>query len=122
WTTAGYHVGKVPAIALFTAVPFGPSPGEFLGWLYHGGGLQLKDEVYDPFNVKALNAGMIAPEASGWFREEVKSAEALRGLKMRFLGLGAKVVEKLGVSTPLLAGGDIYPALELGTIDATEFS
>jgi TRAP-type mannitol/chloroaromatic compound transport system substrate-binding protein len=122
WTTAGYHVGKIPAIAFFTAVPFGPSPGEFLGWMYHGGGLALKDELYGEFNVKALNSVMIAPEASGWFRREIKSADELRGVKMRFFGLGAKVVEKLGVSTQLLAGGDIYPALELGTIDATEFS
>ena len=122
WTTAGYHVGKIPAIAFYTAVPFGPSPGEFLGWMYHGGGLELKEELYGAANVKALNAVMIAPEASGWFRKEIKTAEDLRGLKMRFFGLGAKVVEKLGVSTQLLAGGDIYPALELGTIDATEFS
>ena len=66
--------------------------------------------------------GIIAPEASGWFREEITSLEDLRGKKMRFFGLGAKVMEKAGVSTQLLAGGDIYPALELGTIDATEFS
>jgi TRAP-type mannitol/chloroaromatic compound transport system substrate-binding protein len=65
---------------------------------------------------------MVAPEASGWFRKEVKSVEDLRGLKMRFLGLGARVIEKFGVSTQLLVPGDIYPALELGTIDATEFS
>jgi TRAP-type mannitol/chloroaromatic compound transport system substrate-binding protein len=122
WTTAGYHVGKIPAIAFYTAVPFGPTPGEFLGWMYHGGGLALKNEINAHLNVKALNAVMIAPEASGWFRREIKSVEDLRGLKMRFFGLGAKVVEKLGVSTQLLAGGDIYPALELGTIDATEFS
>ena len=122
WTTPGYHVGKVAALGFFTAVPFGPTPGEFLGWLYQGGGLQLKDEIYDRFNVKALNSTMIAPEASGWFRREIKTAEDMRGLKMRFFGLGAKVLERLGVSTQLLAGGDIYPALELGTIDATEFS
>jgi TRAP-type mannitol/chloroaromatic compound transport system substrate-binding protein len=66
--------------------------------------------------------GVIAPEASGWFREEIKSIDDLKGLKMRFFGLGAKVMEKMGVSTQLIAGGDIYPALERGSIDATEFS
>ena len=65
---------------------------------------------------------MISPESSGWFREEINSVEDLKGLKMRFFGLGAKVMDKVGVSTQLLAGGDIYPALELGTIDATEFA
>jgi len=66
--------------------------------------------------------GVIAPEASGWFREEITSLDQLKGKKMRFFGLGAKVMQKLGVDTQLLAGADIYPALERGTIDATEFS
>ena len=65
---------------------------------------------------------MIPPEASGWFRKEIKSLEDLRGLKIRFFGYGGKVLEKFGVSPQFIAGGDIYPALELGTIDATEFS
>ena len=65
---------------------------------------------------------MISPETSGWFREEIKDLSQLKGLKMRFFGMGAKVMQKFGVSTQQLAGGDIYPALELGTIDATEFS
>ena len=64
----------------------------------------------------------IPPETSGWFREPIESLDQLKGLKMRFFGVGAKVMQKLGVSTQQLAGGDIYPALELGTIDATEFS
>ena len=119
---SGIHVSKNAAFAFFTAVPFGPNAGEFLAWLKHGGGNALMDELYGRFNVKAVSCGMLPPEASGWFRKEVKSLQDLSGLKIRFFGYGGKVLEQFGVSAQLLAGGDIYPALELGTIDATEFS
>lgn len=122
WSTPGYWTGKEVALALFAAVPFGPSAGEYAAWIYFGGGHELLDEIYANYNIKSLICGVIAPEASGWFRKEIKSVEDLKGLKMRFFGLGARVMEKMGVSTQLLAGGDIFPALELGTIDATEFS
>ena len=122
WSVPGYWFGREPALALFSAVPFGPSSGEFLAWIYHGGGHELMDEIYAKHNIKSLICGVIAPEASGWFRTEIKSVDDLAGLKMRFFGLGGKVMEKVGVSTQLLAGGDIYPALERGSIDATEFS
>jgi TRAP-type mannitol/chloroaromatic compound transport system substrate-binding protein len=122
WTTPGYDTGKIPAAAFFTTVPFGPSFGEFLAWKVHGGGNKLRDEVYAKHNMKAIDCFCIGPETSGWFRKEVKSLEELKGLKMRFFGLGARVVQKLGVSTQLLAGADIFPALERGVIDATEFS
>jgi TRAP-type mannitol/chloroaromatic compound transport system substrate-binding protein len=122
WGAAGYNVNKEPALAFFTAVPFGPGVGEYLAWLRFGGGHDLWMEIYNGFGVHGLMCGMLAPESSGWFRTEIKSTDDLRGLKMRFFGLGARVMEKFGVSTQLLAGGDIYPALELGTIDATEFS
>ncbi len=122
WSTPGYWAGKVPALPLFAAVPFGPSAGEYLAWVYQAGGLELYQELYSRHNIKALLCGVIPPEASGWFRKEINSAEELKGLKMRFFGLGAQVMEKVGVSTQLIAGGDIFPALELGTIDATEFS
>jgi TRAP-type mannitol/chloroaromatic compound transport system substrate-binding protein len=122
WSTPGYWFGKEPALALFAAVPFGPSAGEYAAWIYYGGGHELMDEIYAKHGIKSLICGVIAPEASGWFREEITSADDLAGLKMRFFGLGAKVMEKLGVSTQLIAGGDIYPALERGSIDATEYS
>ena len=122
WSTPGYWTGKNEAFALFAAVPFGPRAGEYLGWYYHGGGKELFDELYAEYGIKAVMCGVIAPEASGWFRKEINSTEDLKGLKMRFFGLGAKVMEKMGVSTQLLAGGDIFPALERGSIDATEFS
>jgi TRAP-type mannitol/chloroaromatic compound transport system substrate-binding protein len=122
WTTPGYHTGKIPALAFFTAVPFGPTYGEFFAWLHFGGGHELKQEIYNDNNIHTVSCFAIGPETSGWFREEVASLESLRGLKMRFFGLGAQVMQKLGVNTQLLAGGDIYPALERGVIDATEFS
>ena len=122
WGAAGFNVGKVPALALFTSVPFGPAAGEYLAWVKYGGGAELHREIYGQHNIYPIYCGIIPPEASGWFRREVKSLEDLKGMKMRFYGLGAKVMEKFGVSTQLLAPGDIYPALELGTIDATEFS
>ncbi len=122
WSTPGYWVGKDETFAMFSAVPFGPRAGEYLGWMYYGGGQELMDELYSQFNIKSITCGVIAPEASGWFRKEITGVDDLKGLKMRFFGLGAKVMEKMGVSTQLLAGGDIFPALERGSIDATEFS
>ena len=122
WSAAGYWAGKVPALQFFTAVPFGPRAGEAIAWLYYGGGEELLQELYAPHNIHPLQCNLISPEGSGWFREPIETLEDLKDLKMRFFGLGAKVMEKLGVSTQLIAGGDIFPALELGTIDATEFS
>ena len=122
WTTPGYHTGKYPALAFFTAVPFGPQYGEFFAWKKFGGGDELKNEIYAQNGLYSIDVFAIGPETSGWFRKEVASLDSLKGLKMRFFGLGAKVMQKLGVSTQLLAGADIYPALERGVIDATEFS
>jgi TRAP-type mannitol/chloroaromatic compound transport system substrate-binding protein len=122
WTTAGYHTGKYPALAFFTAVPFGPSFGEYHAWMIYGGGKGLQNEIYGRHNLYSLDCNTIGPETSGWFKKQVGSLDDLKGLKMRFFGLGAQVMQKLGVSTQLLAGADIYPALERGVIDATEFS
>ena len=118
----GYHTGKYPSLAFFTTVPFGPGFGEFLAWKWFGGGNKLRDEIYAKHDLIAVDCFCIGPETSGWFRKEVKSIEELKGLKMRFFGLGAQVMAKLGVSTQLLAAADIYQALERGVIDATEFS
>ncbi|MCK0171779.1 TRAP transporter substrate-binding protein [Aliiroseovarius sp. S1123] len=124
YTTAGYWAGKIPAAPLFSAVPFGPEAGEYMAWLYYGNGMNLYQEMYDQagFNVKVLPCAIIAPETSGWFAKEINSPEDLEGLKMRFFGLGGKVMQRLGVATSLLPGGEIFPALEKGAIDATEFS
>ena len=122
WSTSGYWAGKIPALQMFGSVPFGPEAGEYLAWYYFGGGKELYNEIYHSRGIHGVICAVFPPEASGWFKEEITSVEDLKGLKMRFFGLGAKVMEKMGVQTQLIAGGDLYPALELGTIDATEFS
>jgi TRAP-type mannitol/chloroaromatic compound transport system substrate-binding protein len=122
FTTAGYHTGKHPSLAFFTAVPFGPGFGEYFAWMIYGGGKDLQNEIYARSDLYSLDCNMIGPETSGWFKKPVESLDQLKGLKMRFFGLGAQVMQKMGVSTQLLAGADIYPALERGVIDATEFS
>jgi len=122
WTTPGFHAGKIPALPFFTTVPFGPGLGEFTAWLWFGGGKALKNEIYAPHGLYSVDAYCHGPETSGWFRREIKNVDDMKGIKMRFFGLGAKVMQKVGVSTQLLAPADIFPALERGVIDATEFS
>jgi TRAP-type mannitol/chloroaromatic compound transport system substrate-binding protein len=118
----GFNAGKNSAYNFFAAVPFGPSTGEMLAWLRYGGGLALARELYARDNLYMMPCGILPPESAGWFRKEIKSLEDFKGLKMRFFGLGAKVMERFGVSPQLLAPGEVYQALELGTIDAAEQS
>jgi len=120
--TPGANQGKNSAFAFLSTWPFGPGALEFNAWMRYGGGIEIGKELYGRDNIEYFYCGMIPPETSGWFRTEITSLDQLKGLKMRFFGMGAKVMQKFGVSTQQLAGGDIYPALELGTIDATEFS
>ncbi len=125
YTTPGYNTGTLGKKgAIFSAVPFGPDAPEFLAWVYYGNGRTLWQKTYDDagFNVQSIPCGIIAPETSGWFTKEINSPADLKGLRMRFFGLGALVMEKLGVSTSQLPGGEIVPALQKGAIDATEFS
>lgn len=124
YTTAGYWIGKIPAAALFSAVPFGPEALEYMAWLYHGNGRKLYQETYDQagYNIHVIPCAIISPETSGWFKEEITSPEQLKGLNIRFFGLGGKVMEQLGANPSLLPGGEIFGALEKGQIDATEFS
>lgn len=125
FTTPGYNTGQLGnAGAIFSAVPFGPDATEYLAWLYYGDGLKLWREMYKKknMNIHAIPCSVIAPETSGWFSKPIDKPEDLKGLRMRFFGLGALVMEKLGVSTSLLPSKEIFPALEKGAIDATEFS
>ncbi len=121
WVSAGQYTGRNTSLALFSAVPFGPEAGEFMAWMRYGGGQALMDEVHTKFNIKSIICGITPPEASGWFRTEIKSLADLRGIRMRFFGLGARVVSKLGVQTTNQPAGELFQALQLGTIDATEF-
>lgn len=122
WSTPGYWAGKEPSLQLFASVPFGPSAPEYLAWFDFGGGKTLFDEIYHAHNIHSVICGLTPPEASGWFKREINSIEDFRGLKIRFFGLGGKVMEKIGAAPQLIAGGEIYQALELGTIDATEYA
>jgi TRAP-type mannitol/chloroaromatic compound transport system substrate-binding protein len=118
----GYWMGKMPAVSVFAAVPFGPEADEFLAWIYHGGGLELWRKLYAPHGAVPIPCGVLPAEASGWFRKPIEKPADLAGLKIRYAGLGGKVMEKLGASITMLASGDIFVALERGVLDATEYS
>lgn len=122
YTYLGYDQGKTPASALFAAVPFGLEPLEFIAWWYEGGGRELGEALYARYHAHPVMCGITGPETAGWFRRRIESLEDFEGLKIRFAGLGGKVVEALGASVTLIPGGEIFQALEKGAIDATEFS
>jgi len=122
WSNGAFIAGVDSAFHLFSAVPFGPGSAEYLAWTYYGGGLQLARELYGKQDIHNIPCAIFPPEASGWFRKEIKTVADLKGIKMRFVGLGANVVAKLGVAPQTIAAGDIFSALQTGTIDATEFS
>lgn len=118
----GYDQGKIPASALLGAVPFGMEPWEFAAWWYEAGGQALGEALYKKHNVHPMLCGMTGPETAGWFRTRIETLDDLRGLKIRFAGLGGKVIERLGASVTMLPGGEIFQALEKGAIDASEFA
>ena len=118
----GYDQGRIPSSALFSAVPFGLEPWEYIAWWYYGGGQELAEEIYGASNVHPIFCGITGPETAGWFKEPIESLEQIEGLKIRFAGIGGRVMEALGASVTLLPGGEIFQALERGAIDASEFS
>ena len=117
-----YFVGKDPTFGFGTAMPFGFNSRLQDAWLYAGGGQALLDEFYQGFNVIGLPGGNTGCQMGGWFRKEIKGTDDLKGLKMRIGGLGGRVLQRLGVVPQQIAGGDVYAALERGTIDAVEWS
>lgn len=116
-----YWQGKNPAFNFFTSVPFGMTYNEFCAWLYHGGGQALWDELSAQFNVKGFQASNTGVQMGGWFAREINAPDDLTGLKMRMPGLGGEVMRRLGVNVVSLPGPEIFPALQNGTIDATEW-
>ncbi len=120
-TASYYYIGKNPAFAFDTTVPFGLNFRQQNAWLYDGGGLEAMRKLFGDFNIVNFPAGNTGVQMGGWFRKEVNTVADLKGLKMRIPGLGGKVMARLGVTVQVLAGGDIYPALERGVIDATEW-
>ena len=120
-TCSYYFIGKDPTFAIGTAIPFGLNARLSNSWFYEGGGNDLLNEFYATHGLYALPAGNTGAQMGGWFRKEINTVDDLKGLKMRIAGIAGQVIEKLGVIPQQIAGGDIYPALEKGTIDATEF-
>ena len=117
-----YDQGRIPAAVLFAAVPFGMEPWEYAAWWFEGEGSKLANEIYNKSNIQVLLCSTIGPETAGWYRNPITSLADLKGLKIRFSGLGGMVLNEIGASATLMAGGEIFAALEKGTLDATEYS
>jgi TRAP-type mannitol/chloroaromatic compound transport system substrate-binding protein len=118
---AYYWAGKSAATQFFTAVPFGLTAQEINSWIQHGGGKELWEELYAPFNLIPRQGGNTGVQMAGWFNKEVNSLADLKGLKMRIPGLGGKVFEKAGGVPVTLPGGELYTSMQTGVIDATEW-
>ena len=120
-TASYYYFGKDPTFAFGTSVAFGPNARLNQGWFTLGGGKEVLNEFYKKYNCTALLAGNTGCQMGGWFRKEINTIDDLKGLKMRIGGFPGRVLQKLGAVPQQIAAGDIYPALEKGTIDAAEW-
>ena len=120
-TASYYYFGKDPTFTFGTSLPFGPNMRLNQAWYMNGGGREVLNEFYKNYNVISLLAGNTGCQMGGWFRKEIKTVADLSGLKFRIGGFPGKVLQKLGAVPQQLAGGDIYPALEKGTIDGAEW-
>lgn len=116
-----YYFGKDPILCFDTAVPFGLNARQMNAWMYEGDGFKLTREIYKPYNILNFPMGNTGVQMGGWFRKEIKTVDDLKGLKMRTAGFAGTVLARLGVVPQQIAGGDIYPALEKGTLDAVEW-
>ncbi|HRH82165.1 MAG TPA: TRAP transporter substrate-binding protein [Thiobacillaceae bacterium] len=116
-----YYVGKDMTFAFDTAVPFGLTARQQNAWMYHGGGIELMRELFAGYNIAQFPGGNTGVQMGGWFRKEIQQLSDLNGLKMRIPGIGGQIMAKLGAVPQTLAGGDIYPSLERGAIDAAEW-
>jgi len=120
-TALYYYWGKDPAFTFGTALPFGLNSRQMNSWLRFGGGSELLNDLLKNFNCVGVAAANTGAQMGGWFRKEIKSVDDLKGLKMRIGGFAGTILAKLGMVPQQLAAGDIYPALEKGTIDACEW-
>jgi TRAP-type mannitol/chloroaromatic compound transport system substrate-binding protein len=118
--SAYYWKGKSEAAQFFSTVPFGLTAQEMNGWIYYGGGMELWKELYAKFGLVPAPAGNTGVQMGGWFNKEINSVEDLKGLKMRIPGLGGEVLARAGGTPVNLPGGELFTALQNGTIDATE--
>jgi len=120
-SAAYYWAGKAPELQFFTTAPFGFTAQQINSWFYHGGGIELMHEMYRPFNILTFPGTNTGVQMGGWFNKEINSMADYQGLKMRIPGLGGKVVAKAGGNVVLMPAGELYTALERGTIDALEW-
>jgi TRAP-type mannitol/chloroaromatic compound transport system substrate-binding protein len=121
FTCSYYYFGKDPTYCIDTAIPFGMNSRQTTAWYRHGNGAKLMGEFFEKSNIIAFPSGNTGAQMGGWYRKEMKSVADFKGLKMRVAGLAGAVLAKLGVVPQQIAGSDIYPALEKGTIDAVEW-
>ncbi len=121
-TASYYYIGKNPGFAFGTSVPFGLTAQQQNAWLYEAGGNDAINRLYDDFGVISFPAGNTGAQMGGWFKHKLEGLNSLQGLKMRIPGLGGKVLAELGVNVQVLPGGEIFLALERGTIDAAEWT
>jgi len=122
YTWLGYDQGRIPASVLLAAVPFGMEPWSYMAWWYERGGRELGRELYHRHEVHPVLCGLIGPETAGWFRTPIESLADVRGLKIRFAGLGGKILERLDASVTMIPGSELFQSLDKGAIDATEYS
>ncbi len=120
-TASYYYIGKNPALGFACAMPFGLTAQQQNAWLYHGGGLEGMQKIYGDFSTINFPAGNTGAQMGGWFKQPIKSLADLKGLKMRIPGQGGQVMAELGVNVQVLPGGEIFLALDRGTIDAAEW-
>ncbi|MDJ0554383.1 MAG: TRAP transporter substrate-binding protein [Microcoleaceae cyanobacterium MO_207.B10] len=120
-TASYYYIGKNPALAFGTTIPFGLTAQQQNAWYYHGGGLETMHKLYSDFNIISFPAGNTGVQMGGWFKREIKTVGDLNGLKMRIPGFGGQVMSRLGVNVQVLPGGEIFLALERGALDAAEW-
>ncbi|MBL8385034.1 MAG: TRAP transporter substrate-binding protein [Burkholderiales bacterium] len=120
-TASYFYIGKNPAFGFGTALPFGLNTRAQNAWLYLGGGIEALNEFYKSYNVMGFPVGNTGAQMGGWYRKEIKSVADIKGMKMRIGGLGGMVMAKLGLVPQQLPGGDLYPSLEKGVIDAAEW-
>ncbi|RUM92025.1 MAG: ABC transporter substrate-binding protein [Thiomicrospira sp.] len=118
---AYYWKGKIPSSVFFSSVPFGLTPDEMNAWLYNGGGMALWEEAYKPFGLIPNPAGNSGTQMGGWFNKEINSVADLKGLKMRIPGLGGEVLKRAGGVPVTLPGGELFPSMQSGALDATEW-
>jgi TRAP-type mannitol/chloroaromatic compound transport system substrate-binding protein len=121
-TASYYYYGKDKALALETTCPFGLNSRQLTAWTYFGGGMELLRDLFAGYNIVNFPGGSTGAQMGGWYRKEIKSLDDIQGLKIRIPGFGAEIFSRMGAVPQSLPGGEIYPALERGAIDAAEWT